>query len=194
MFYHPQVLKFMGYKRQDIDPIRQGDLQEPDWSMFSIKPVVTRVFADVSYAVADQANKLVGWVWFSHDSRHPLPKRVAKRLGLRASNSRSYQLIYEKLMSEGWPKSLISKVIHVHPKELHAPRKGVIVEGLRLAIARLKRSYRRLYVNKRKLVIYAYVMPDNVPSQKVLLKNGFKIEERKYLYDGIEHNLWVRII
>lgn len=193
MFYHPQVLYAMGYKKRDIDPLRAGDLQKSDRRMFETLSVVTREFQDVWYAVADAKNKLVGWVWFCHDAKHPLPRSVAKKLGLKPNNYRAYQLVYQKLMSEDWPKTLVSQVVHVHPKELQTPRKGVIVEGLRLAIGRLKRSYRRLYVRKRKLVLYAYVLPDNVASQKVLAKNGFGTEERSYSYDGLIHELWVRI-
>ena len=181
MFYHPQVMRSMGYKKHDVDPLKSGDLQKSDQHMFETLSVVTKEFQDVWYAVADGENKLVGWVWFCHDAKHPLPSRVAKKFGLTPRNSRSYQLVYQKLLSQDWPLSLVSQVIHVRPHELHAPRKGVIVEGLRLAINRLKRSYSRLYVRKRMLGLYAYVLPDNIVSKKVLVKNGFSQESVPFI-------------
>ncbi len=193
MFYHPQVMKFMGYKDNEFGQIRRGELQKPDRTMFRTTSVVTRKHEEVAYAVADEDNYLVGCIWFCLDSRHPFPVRVAKRLGV-ASTDRIYQVVYEKLLSEGWPEELVTKVIHIHPDELHRPRKGVIVEGLKRAILRLTRAYRKLYVHRRKLVLYAFVLPDNTASQKVLQKNGFKKEERQYRCDGLFHDLWVRII
>ncbi len=193
MFYHPEVIKFMGYKPSEIGKVRRGDLQKVNRSMFKSPSRVSRKYREVTYAVADPRNRLIGWIWFCIDTKHPFPARVAKRLGLTPQNSRSYQVVYEKLLSAGWPKSLLTKVIHIHPAELHVPRKGVIVEGLRLAIGRLSRSYRKLYVQKRKLALYAYVLPDNLASQKVLVRNGFVKEARKYRYDGLVHDLWIRI-
>ena len=192
MFYHPHVMKYMGFDAREYRPTAHGELQRADRTMFSTSSAVSRKHTDVAYAVADAHNNLVGWIWFCVDRRHPFPKRVARRLDLPRT-SRIYQVVYEKLLSEGWPEELFAKVIHVHPTELFAPRRGVIVEWLRLAIARLKRSYRKLYATPRTLVFYAFVLPDNFASQKVLLRNGFVKEERQYWCDGVQHELWVRV-
>jgi hypothetical protein len=193
MFYHPEVIKFMGYKQSEIGEIRRGDLQKVNRSMFKSPSSVSRNYREVTYAVAETKNKLIGWIWFCIDTKHPFPARVAKRLGLTAQNSRSYQVVYEKLLSSGWPKALVTKVIHIHPSELEEPRKGVIVEGLRLAIGRLSREYRKLSLHKRHLALYAYVLPDNLASQKVLVRNRFVKETKQYRYDGLIHDLWIRI-
>jgi hypothetical protein len=194
MFYHPQVLTFMGYKNPEKYQVNLGQLQTIDKAMFEPGSRVSRVLEDVSYAVADHKNHLVGWIWFCIDKRHPLPLRVARRFGLHKRNSRSYQVVYEKLLSAGWPMEILTKTLHVNHIDLHTERKGVIVEGLRLAIARLNRAYKRLYVRKHYLALYAYVLPDNIASQKVLQKNGFAKEDRQYSYDGLIHDLWVRVL
>lgn len=194
MFYHPQVLKFMGYKNEEKYQVKPGQLQSVDEALFEAGSTVSRSIEDVTYAVADHTNCLVGWIWFCIDKRHPLPARIAKRYGLNKNNSRAYQVVYEKLLSHGWPMEILTTTMHVNHVDLHKPRKGVIVEGLRLAITRLARAYKKLYIRKHRLALYAYVLPDNIASQKVLQKNGFAKEDRQYSYDGLIHDLWVRVI
>lgn len=194
MYYHPEVMKAKGYFKQDSDFSLNVDLQEVNDSMFNILSTISDKFEDVSYAVVDSVNKLVGWIWFYVDKRHGLPVKIVKRLGLTTENSRIYQVSYEKLMSGGWPEDLLSKTVHVDHVELHAPRKGVIVEGLRLAIEKLSTEYQRLYSPEHKLVLYGYVLADNIASAKVLERNGFEVETKKYRYDGLLHDLWVKII
>lgn len=184
----------MGYEEETVQKSKTRNLQKIDKAMFSTSSVIEREYKDVSYAVADKHNHLVGWIWFCVDKRHPIPRRVANRFGLNGAKIRQYQVVYEKLLSIDWPVEILAKTIHVDHSDLHSERKGVIVEGLRLAILRLKREYRKLYVKKRSLALYAYVLPDNIASQKVLQKNGFAKEERQYVYDGLTHDLWIRII
>ena len=97
-------------------------------------------------------------------------------------------------MSDGWPTDLVNKLVNVKKEHLTIPRKGVVVAGLRLAIERLARGYRKLYARSRKLVLYAYVHPSNLASCRVLETNKFVKIDRMYSYDGELHQLWVRII
>jgi RimJ/RimL family protein N-acetyltransferase len=193
MKFHPTTMKAKGYWTRGFQYKHEVDLSEEDGDLFVVRSVLTRKMNDVLFAVADAHNRVVGWIWFYRDSRHPLPKRIVHELGLTSRNSRIYQLSYEKLMSEAWPSALIDQAQHVSIHYLHRPRKGVIVEGLRLAVARLSRAYRKLYVAKRRLVLYAFTAPGNVASAKVLLYNGFKRQDRKYSYGGVPHYLWLKI-
>lgn len=194
MYYHPDVMKAKGYWKKGANVIDGEDLQEADNSMADILNMLTTRHEDVSYAVADMANKLVGWIWFYRDSRYPLPKRVMTEMGLNTLTSRVYQVSYEKLMSEGWSKEILENVVHTKQEHLHEPRKGVIVEGLRLAIIRITTEFRLLFPSDQKLVLYGFVSPRNVASRKVLERNGFVKAKRKYRYCKILHDLWVKII
>ena len=194
MYYHPVVMAAKGYPSADPLYGQKVDLMEPGADIFEAESVVTREARDLAFAIADEYNHLVGWIWFYQDARHPLPIKVANRYGLTDKNCRFYQLSYEKLMSDGWPIDLVNKVVHVKKEHLTIPRKGVVVKGLRLAINRLIRGYRKLYAKRRTLALYAFVHPSNVASCKVLDTNGFTKIERMYSYDGELHQLWVRII
>lgn len=194
MAYHPTTLKARGYWKSKFNYARDVDLGSTKNSFFWTRQQLSRKVEDVAYAVADKLDKIVGWIWFYQDSQHPLPARVVSELGLTSRNSRVYQLSYEKLMSEGWPEELIAKAQHVKVGYLTKTRKGVIVEGLRLAILRLRRMYRKLYVRPRKLVLYAYVHPRNRASSIVLERNGFELYPRRYSYDGVGHRLWVKVV
>jgi len=194
MFYHPQVMKAKGYFRQGYVVESQADLHYKNRVMFRIDSHLRKAVKDITLAVTDLDSGVLGWIWFYHDSRHPLPKRVQSELGLTKRNSRIYQLSYEKLISEGWPAKLLNLTRHVTPEYLKTERKGVIVEGLRLAIDRLRREFRALYPKSKKLVFYAFVSHDNIPSQKVLDQNKFIKIERKYKYDGEMQDLWVKVV
>lgn len=194
MYYHPEVMKAKGYWKRGANVIDGEDLQEADSSMFDILNKLTPRHEDVSYAVADIANKLVGWIWFYRDSRYPLPSRVMKEMGLNPLSSRVYQVSYEKLMSEGWSKEILANIVHTKAEYLHEPRKGVIVEGLRLAIVRIAAEFQKLFPTDQKLVLYGFVLPKNVASCKVLERNGFVKAKRKYRYCKVLHDLWVKII
>lgn len=194
MGFHPTIMKAKGYWSPNFQYNHTIDLNDEDRELFSTKSTITRKVEDILFAVTDTKNKIVGWIWFYRDSRHPLPKRIVSKFGLTSRNSRIYQLSYEKLMSEDWPSALLSKVQHVTPSYLHKPRRGVIVEGLRLAIGRISRAYRKLYVVKRRLVFYAFTSPRNVASARVLEYNGFVRQGRKYCYEGIPHYLWLKIV
>ncbi len=194
MSYHPTTLKARGYWKRNFDYESQVDLTKKGAAIFDISPRVSRKYEDVLFTVADRLDRIVGWIWFYRDSVHPLPAKVVSELGLTDRNSRIYQLSYEKLMSEGWPSELVSKARHVTVSYLERKRKGVIVEGLRLAIARLARSYRRLYVRRRKLVLYGFVHGKNLASRIVLERNGFVKQAKRYSYDGVPHQLWVKVV
>lgn len=194
MSYHPTTLKARGYWKRNFDYEEEVDLTRRGSAIFDVSPRVSRKYEDVLFAVADRLDRIVGWIWFYRDSVHPLPAKVVSELDLTDRNSRIYQLSYEKLMSEGWPKELVAKAQHVSVSYLERARKGVIVEGLRLAIARLARSYRRLYVKRRKLVLYGFVHGKNLASRIVLERNGFLRQTRKYSYDGVPHQLWVKVV
>jgi len=193
MGYHPTTLKARGCWKPGFDYKNEVDLTSTR-NLIVTSSRISRKDDDVLFAVTDLGDKIVGWVWFYHDSTHPLPAKVVSELGLTERNSRIYQISYEKLMSEGWPKALVAKVRHVTVSYLAKRRKGVIVAGLGLAIARLVRMYRRLYVYKRKLVLYAFVHRSNLASSKVLAHNGFTRLKRKYSYDGTLHFLWVKVV
>ena len=193
MYYHPTVMKSKGYFKRGLKPVTKEDLLEEDRSMFKVPNRVTESHEDVSYAVADLKNNLIGWIWFYQDARHPLPIRVVKELGLQG-NYRTYQVSYEKLMSEDWPDYILKKVVHTDHRELHRPRKGVIVEGLRLALSRVSREFKKIHPPEIKLAVYGYVLPSNVASAKVLEKNGFAKVQKQYSYSKVLHDLWVKII
>ena len=194
MYYHPGVMKAKSYWQSEGHTIKDADLSAIHRSAFSVPTKIMRQNRSVSYAVADIRDRLVGWVWFYHDSRHPLPTRLIKELKLTSRNSRVYQVSYEKLLSDGWPPVLIRKVRHITGAELRRERRGVIVEGLRLALGRLRREYRALYPERRMLVLYAYVLLDNYASQVVLERNGFWKDARVYRHAGEPHELWVRVV
>lgn len=194
MYYHPEVMKAKGYWKRGRHQVDFEDLQEADKSMFSTMSSLTSRYDDVAYAVADLANKLVGWIWFYIDRSHPLPTRIKKEYQINENTSRIYQVSYEKLMSEGWPSDILSKVVHTKPDHLSMPRKGVIVEGLKLALAKISTEFHMLYPESHKLVIYGYVNPRNIASQVVLARNGFEKYPRKYKYDGVLNNVWVKIL
>jgi hypothetical protein len=185
MFYHPQVMKAKGYWHTKFS-FHQD--------MFGTPATISRQVADVSYAIADLKNDLVGWVWFYQESKHPLPTSLVKKYGLTKHNSRIYQVSYEKLMSESWPRELIMRTKYITKKALESPRKGVVVAGLGLAIRRLTREYRLLYKRQRKLALYGFVLPENIASAEVLRRNEFVKVERQYRYNGVKHDLWVRVI
>jgi hypothetical protein len=185
MYYHPEVMKAKGYYSHEYRQIDQVDLQAAVGSVPG---------SDVSYAVVDQSNQLIGWVWFYPDKKHPLPVKVAKRLGLTIRNSRIYCVSYEKLMNDGWPETILKKMIHTSLDSLRSQRPGVIVEGLKMAIAKLSYDFYKIYSRRQKLVIYGYVNPRNIASRKVLERNGFKKEQRQYSYDGVKHDLWVKVV
>lgn len=194
MGFHPSIMKAKGYWERGFDFTTDVDLGMRDEEIFQAKPRLERDSRQVFFAVVDKLNLVVGWVWFYLDARNPLPAKIVNELKLTKRNSRIYQLSYEKLMSDGWPKELVAQAEHVTLKYLTKVRKGVIVEGLALAIARMKRRLRKLYVIPRKLVLYAFTHPQNVASQKVLLRNGFIRRKRKYSYRGSPHYLWVRVV
>lgn len=194
MFYHPDVMKAKGYFRKGYVSRSQADLHSASRAMLTTSSELTKIQKDISLAVTDQDSGVLGWVWFYHDSRHPLPKRVKTELGLNDRNSRIYQLSYEKLMSTGWPAKLLRQTKYVTKEYLHTERKGVIVEGLKLAIAKIQREFRVLFDSEKKLVLYAFVSPDNIASEKVLFQNQFELIPRKYKYDGVIQNLWVKVI
>lgn len=194
MYYHPEVMKAKGYFKRGFNFAKHVDLQESDMAMFNILSTILPEHKDVSYGVVDHTNELVGWIWFYLDKSHPLPVGISKRLGLTPQNSRIYQVSYEKLMSEGWPAEILAKIIHTTHASLSLPRKGVIVEGLSLAISKMTNEYRKLFSDQHKLVLYGYVHAHNPASQIVLMRNGFLKEKRKYRYDGSLHDLWVKII
>jgi RimJ/RimL family protein N-acetyltransferase len=194
MYYHPEVMKAKGYFKQEVKLLNKADLQEKDESMFNILSTISHGATDISFAIVDQLNKLVGWIWFYIEKSHPLPIGIVKRMGLTKNNSLIYQVSYQKLMSDGWPAELLARTIHCDHRDLHTTRKGVIVEGLELSLDRLSHEYKVIYGGKRRLVIYGYVLPENIASQRVLEKNGFIKEKRQYKYDGILNDLWVKII
>lgn len=193
MYYHPEVMKAKGYWKRGLNVIEPGDLQETDKSMFGTHNAITSGCEDVAYAVADLSNRLVGWIWFYNDKRHPLPKKIMKKLGISPGTARIYQVSYEKLMSDGWSSDILSKIVHTSPDQLKTPRKGVIVEGLRLALEKISTEFRILYPSQ-KLVIYGYVNPRNIASRIVLERNGFVKHNRPYKYDGVLNNVWVKIL
>lgn len=189
MFLHPSVRCAMGYKRLDqYLSVKPGELQILDKSLVNKNKVKKQIYDDVSYAVVDLKDKLVGWIWFCQDKRHPFPKMVAKRLGVNLLHTPSYQIVYEKLLSDNWPKHLMANIVHTPLHELNLPRKGVIVSGLDMAIKSLKRK-----LGKR-IALYAYVLPDNKASAIVLGRNSFEKVVRQYNYDKVVHDLWVKII
>ncbi len=194
MYFHPAVMEAKGYASKDPFYGLKVDLLKPNPEMFGTHTRIDRKNKDISFAIADKKNHLIGWIWFYVDKSHPLPTKLVKELALNERNSRIYQISYEKLMSEGWPEEIMAKLTHVKKEHLSIPRKGVVVEGLRLAIRRLQRDYRKLYIQKRKLVLYGFVHPANIASAKVLEMNGFEKIARMYRYDSVLHNLWVRII
>jgi RimJ/RimL family protein N-acetyltransferase len=194
MMFHPAVMKAKGYWETNFNYTKRADLLEVDRKWFRHAQKLTRRYRDVLFAVADSLDQIVGWVWFYRDATHPLPKRVCTEYGITPSNSRIYQVSYEKLMSENWPKALLKKAVHVSLDHLQAERRGVIVEGLKLSLNRIGRMFRGLYLRKRMLVIYAYTDLNNLASQKVLEKNGFLRCSRLYKYDGLVNNLWIKIL
>jgi hypothetical protein len=194
MFYHPTVMKAKEYYRQGYVVRSQADLHRVSPGVFKSKSKLTRQKHDISLAVTDSKNGVVGWVWFYHDSRHPLPIAVRKKLGVTTLNNHIYQVSYEKLLSEGWPGHILKKTTFVTPAYLQAERKGVIVEGLKLAIVKLSREFRALKKTGAKLVLYAFIDPANVASSKVVEKNGFALIPRTYSYDGDPVDLWVRVL
>lgn len=194
MGYHPVTLKARGCWKKGFNYVKEANLTSIANIPSEGNHIISRDVDDVLFTVADYSDKIVGWIWFYQDSSHPLPARISTELGLTPRNSRVYQISYEKLMSEGWPDELIKQVKHVTVRYLAQERKGVIVQGLKLAISRLSRMYRKLYVYKRKLVLYAFVHRSNLASSKVLERNGFTKYNRKYSYDGTLHYLWVKVV
>lgn len=194
MYYHPIVMSAKGYSSLDPHYAQKVDLHEAESDIMAAHSRVKRKVSDVVFAIADKANHLAGYIWFYTDKKHPLPVSVVKAHGLTPKNSRVYQVSYEKLMSDGWPRDLVNKMVVVKKEHLTIPRKRVVMEGLAMAITRLHREYHALYTKKRSLVLYGYVQPENVASCKVLESNGFAKTDRLYSYDGVPHQLWVRII
>lgn len=194
MFYHPQVMKAKGYYHLGFTADSPNDLLEYDKQMFLAKDHITRRKDDVILAVTGQDSGILGWIWFYRDSRHPLPRRIKTDLKINERNSRIYQLSYEKLLENGWPAKLLTKTEHVTPRYLMIRRKGVIVEGLRLAINKLRREFRALYEKRKMLVLYGFVDPTNVASGMVMRRNRFTLVSQKYKYDGQVQDLWVRIV
>lgn len=193
MYYHPTVMKAKGYFSSRFRYGASADLEEVDCDLFTRKSRVSRKHEDVLYAVADRANRVVGWIWFYLDKKHPLPQGVRKMLGLSAVRDRTYGVSYEKLMSGGWPKQLLGKAQQIEPAYLSQERKGVIVSGLGQAIRKMRREFYALYPTRHKLVFYAFTTPSNIASQMVLRKNGFRQIERRYSYEGVLSFLWVKI-
>jgi hypothetical protein len=194
MFYHPSVMKAKDYFRKGYVVRSQADLQRISSGMFKSKSTLTRGKHDVSLAVTDLQGGVVGWIWFYQDSRHPLPIAVKKKLDVAKNHNYIYQVSYEKLLSNGWPGHILKKTKFVTPAYLQAERKGVIVEGLKMAILKLRREFKALKKDTAKLVLYAFIDPANIASNKVVEKNGFSLIERPYSYDGDRVNLWVRIL
>lgn len=187
MYYHPEVAKAKGYHGRGFGIAKSDDLQQRATLGNEQKERSRR---NMSYAVADQGGRLVGWVWFYQDRRYPMPIRVQRKLDLVGQKCQIYQVSYEKLLSVGWPSKLVDKVVYTPVSELYAERPGVIVEGLGLALTKLKADIGK----RRRVGIYAYVLPSNVASKKVLAANGFICEDRRYRYDRVLHELWVRVL
>ncbi|MFZ2199821.1 MAG: hypothetical protein WAV40_03470 [Microgenomates group bacterium] len=194
MFYHPEVMQAKGYWQDGFDFGKIRDLGKIDQTLAKIDYHARQESHDLMYSVVDKLDHLVGWIWFYLDSRYPLPTRVQKELGLRADHSRIYQVSYQKLMSMGWPEALLEKVDHATKLHLHSLRSGVIVEGLSLALKKLKRDFAKLDKNGSKIAVYAYVSPGNIGSAKVLLRNGFAKYPKQYRYEAELNDLWVKII
>lgn len=191
MYYHPEVAKAKGYWSRRFARFTDVALSEKDALEGYDDQVLSRDSKEVSYAVADNRNKLVGWIWFYQDKSHPLPRRVASCYGVTL-RSRTFQLSYEKILSTGWPDELLLHTKHVRHKDLYMERKGVIVEGMRLALQRLRRGYQRLYNRVPHVVLYAFVLPGNYASQAVLTKNLFVKWPRLYKCNRVLHQVWVR--
>lgn len=194
MFYHPTVMKAKKYYRMGYVVKSREDLHRVSPAMFKSKSTLTRKKQNISLAVIDSEGGVVGWIWFYQDHRHPLPVGVKKILGVNDAISHIYQVSYEKLLSEGWPAHILQKTKLVTPEYLKSERKGVIVEGLKMAILRLRDEFTVLKKGSAKLVLYAFIDPNNIASAKVVEKNGFVLINRKYSYDGEKVDLWVRII
>lgn len=194
MFYHPEVMKAKGYFRQGYTLDAKNHLLCSDKSMFECESGITKSGKDISLAVTDHEMGVLGWIWFYKDKYHPLPKMVQKNLGINDQNSTIYQISYEKLLSYGWTAKLLKAAKYVTSDYLRTERKGVIVAGLSLAIAKLADEFLNMHGSQKKLVFYAYVLASNIASRKVLEKNEFVQIERKYKYDGENASLWVKII
>jgi RimJ/RimL family protein N-acetyltransferase len=97
-------------------------------------------------------------------------------------------------MSSGWPVEILEKLNHATKVHLHRKRTGVIVDGLRLALSKLKRDFAKLYKIRRKIVIYGYISPENTASMKVLARNGFVKYSKRYKYESVPNDLWVKVI
>lgn len=191
MYYHPAVAKAKGYWSRRFARFSEVSLSEDEALCGHESTKVRRESKEVSYAVADDGNNLVGWVWFYQDSRHPLPRRIAKKYKV-TPRMRVFAISYEKMLHEGWPKEIVEAMQHVRPDELVVPHKGVIVEGLRMSLSRLKTAYRRLYRRVPRILTYAFVLPRNYASQAVLRHNRFELETRMYRCEGVLHQVWVR--
>lgn len=179
MFYHPQVMKAKGYHDPSLDYGKILGLQKFDRSAYVRN-------LDISFAVVDTSDRLVGWIWFYSDTRHPLPKRVINEYEID-NEYHIYQISYQKLMSKGWPSKLLSQVSSASIANLHDDRPHVIVNGLSLAIDKLTKCH-------KKFVLYGFVLRNNIASAKVLKQNGFIKHPRTYKYDGEIHDLWVKCI
>ena len=193
MYYHPEVAKAKGYHTKNFG-LKPGESLHESYEPIDDSRLLVRRQPSVSFAVADTKSRLVGWVWFYRYRVHPLPKMIQRKLGVNEQNSLIYQVSYEKLLSTGWPESLLSALVYTPVAELAKERKGVIVSGLEMSIERLARRYRRRYVRRTNLVLYAYVLPENIASQKVLIANGFSSVDRMYKYEKVLHQVWVRIV
>lgn len=194
MYYHPEVMKAKGYFTDDFDFAKITDLHDVDKTIANIDYKVTKKSHDVMYSVVDAKDTLVGWIWFYQDSRYPLPSKVIDAYGLTSSNSLILQVSYQKLMSSGWPTEILEKLSRTTKLHLHLNRKGVIVEGLKLALKKLKAGFEKLYKIRPKLVIYGFISPDNIGSAKVLSYNGFVKNDKKYRCDGEFSDLWVKMM
>lgn len=180
MAHHPEVAKAKSYWNSAI------------WTKKKVNLLEKSIFEDkshnYSFAIADINNKVVGWVWFYQDLSLPLPVMLQKMLGVTKS-SFVRQVSYEKLLSTGWPERLLSQTKYLNRAELAGERPGVVVAGLGMAIESLKHE-----MKQKSGVLYAYVIPNNIASQKVLEKNDFVKVDRMYKSQGVLHQVWIRKI
>lgn len=194
MYYHPEVMQAKGYWVEGFDFSKIGDLHKVEDTETKGCKKLNRQTKEIMYSVVDKLDHLVGWVWFYVDNKHVLPVSVKRSLGLNLLNCKTFEVSYQKLMSSNWPLDLLAKVKYNTHLQLHKTRKGVIVAGLELALRKFKYQFRKVYGAKRKLVVYAYLTPDNLSSSKVLIRNGFNKYPRQYKYDGVMNDLWVKIV
>ena len=177
---HPETLKWM-------DPGKPASVEELRYFM-ELNPSA-EVDPRIMWAVVNKKNEILGWVQFYPD------EHVERFKGIYdlPENALVLEVSYCKNLCT-WPK--YKHFIRERDNLNGEAYQGVAVNGLKQSIIRISQIEKGMTADgkpARPIFLTAYMDPTNMPSEKVVEKNGFEnLGEMPYDEDGFMVNVWIK--